>query len=563
MKNQLMPLLGLFVTSAIIGIGESRVHPSQHRGKDGVAQLVNDKAVWDAPAIQARADSNPVSNRFLSDKTEKFAVNGTGIPLVDFDVGESYAGLLPISDNENERDNLFFWFFPASDEKNRKRREITIFLNGGPGCSSLYGLFQENGPFIWRPGTQKPVRNPWSWHHLTDVVWIDQPVTVGFSTGNVTIHNEDELAQQFMGFWKNFVDKFRMQGYKVYIAGESYGGYYGSYISNHFIDANDTEYYNLRGLMLLNGQISNIDIHQQVVAEAFVQQNYNLMSFGDRMMDTIRNVSDRCGYREYLNKYYTYPPAGPQPALGPWAEKSNGAVGYKEGCELWMSIYRESILENPCFNIYNIQDHCPSLPNPIDETNYFQREDVKNAIHVPLEAKWNLCIDTAFVTEDGSNPPSHRELPKVIDKTQNVMLVQGASDFVIPANGILLAVQNMTWGGKMGFQSKPVSPFYVPRWGWGHHRGEYYGGDLAERSGVLGTTHHERGLTVVVLTSAGHGAAYQAGTATFRNLEKLLGRIDSLSEPGPFTLPQLRDIPQLEKPLGKGTYPIPWVVAGH
>jgi len=38
----------------------------------------------------------------------------------------------------------------------------------------------------------------------------------------VTATSEEDVAAQFMGFWKNFVDTFGMQGYKVYIAGESY-----------------------------------------------------------------------------------------------------------------------------------------------------------------------------------------------------------------------------------------------------------------------------------------------------------------------------------------------------
>lgn len=44
-----------------------------------------------------------------------FLVNGTGIPEVDFDVGESYAGLLPNSPAGNS--SLFFWFFPSQNPK--------------------------------------------------------------------------------------------------------------------------------------------------------------------------------------------------------------------------------------------------------------------------------------------------------------------------------------------------------------------------------------------------------------------------------------------------------------
>jgi len=46
---------------------------------------------------------------YLNKNTEKFVVNGTGIPDVDFDIGESYAGLLPISGDEDETRELFFW----------------------------------------------------------------------------------------------------------------------------------------------------------------------------------------------------------------------------------------------------------------------------------------------------------------------------------------------------------------------------------------------------------------------------------------------------------------------
>lgn len=55
-------------------------------------------------------------------------MNGTGIPDVDFDVGESYAGLLPIGD-ANDPNQLYFWFFPSTNPAAEK--EIAIWLTGG------------------------------------------------------------------------------------------------------------------------------------------------------------------------------------------------------------------------------------------------------------------------------------------------------------------------------------------------------------------------------------------------------------------------------------------------
>lgn len=54
------------------------------------------------------------------------------------------------------------------------------------------------------------------------MVWVDQPVTTGYSTGQATAKDEYDVAKQFLGFFKNFVDTFSLHGYKVYVAGESY-----------------------------------------------------------------------------------------------------------------------------------------------------------------------------------------------------------------------------------------------------------------------------------------------------------------------------------------------------
>ncbi|QPG93783.1 hypothetical protein C2857_002409 [Epichloe festucae Fl1] len=568
MRAQLLALLGLFATSAIASRSESQLRLLDHLKKNvNDAHKLHDHAkAKQAPSVAARADSrsgsSPSPHSFLNEKTKRFAVDGKKIPEFNGDAGESYAGQLPISDKKDEKNKHFFWFFPSDNEEYRKKKEITIWLNGGPGCSSLMGLLKENGPFVWPPGTMKPVSNPWSFHRLTNTVWIDQPVSVGFSTGKPTIRNEDELAEQFMGFWKNFMETFSMQGYKVFIVGESYGGYYASYISSHFVNAKDTKYFGLGGLMVVDGASFGNDVQSEVVAAAYVEQNYNLFVFDDTSMENMREAARTCGYEDYLKKYYTYPPSGPQPAVLPWTEKlANGNIRFKSGCgHLWEDIVSQAVVGNPCFNIYNIRDYCPVPFDPLSASPYFDREDVKRAIHAPLDVKWSMCVDTAFVGKgDESEPPSKYELPNVIDKTQNVIYAQGGMDFILPASGVLLGVQNMTWGGKMGFQSRPTDPFYVPCWGLGELNGTFYGSDLPAMSGVAGTTHTERGFTVVVTELAGHEGPEYAPTASLRQLEKLLGRVRSLSDTEPFTLPQLAKIQQFKKPLGKGTYPIPWL----
>lgn len=62
---------------------------------------------------------------------KEFAVDGKNLPDIDFDVGESYAGQLPISDKDDEMSKLFFWFFPTPTKEFMDKKEIVIWLNGG------------------------------------------------------------------------------------------------------------------------------------------------------------------------------------------------------------------------------------------------------------------------------------------------------------------------------------------------------------------------------------------------------------------------------------------------
>lgn len=48
----------------------------------------------------------------------EFMVDGANFPQVPFDIGESYAGLLPNTPHGNS--SLFFWFFPSTNPDAKK-----------------------------------------------------------------------------------------------------------------------------------------------------------------------------------------------------------------------------------------------------------------------------------------------------------------------------------------------------------------------------------------------------------------------------------------------------------
>ncbi|KPM40745.1 Carboxypeptidase cpdS [Neonectria ditissima] len=510
----------------------SHTHPRHYDQK-------RDYAPPEQPKLEKRRHS-----KFLNKATEKFVVNGTGIPDVPFDIGESYAGLLPISESPDEERQLYFWFFPSTNPHDAGD-EVVIWLNGGPGCSSLSGLLTENGPFLWQQGTLAPVPNSYSWTNLTNVIWIEQPVGVGFSQGTPNITNEVELGLEFIGFWRNFIEAFELHNATTYITGESYAGYYVPYIADAFITANDDTYYKLGGVAINDPIIGDGTLQQQAVIFPFIEYWDNLFNLNQSYTNALRWTHEHCNYSTYIEAYGTFPPPkGPFPVLpDPYEDPSGNYT-----CDILDYAYAAALDANPCFNIYHITDTCPFTYSHLGIVNqgdysptgaevYFNRTDVKDAINAP-HVDWYQCTPLNVFGDgkpnsnasDASSAPAQTEVVRrVIEHTNNTIIGVGRLDFLLPPNGTLFALQNTTWNGAQGFQKYPQDKdFYVP------FHPEYNGGRLSE-AGIVGNWGRERGLTYYEVQLAGHELpGYSAGSG-YRVLELLLKRIKNLGTIENFT----------------------------
>lgn len=157
-----------------------------------------------------------------------------------------WAGLLPASDDDGDK-YLFYWLF-APDDGSGKDMDFSdtsipliIWLNGGPACSSMDGLWLENGPFRI---TQDSSTKDWSievdehsWHKSPAfVIYIDQPVGTGisFTTSRTYPKNDVEVNTDFYYFLQKFLslhkDKFldstNTLNRPLYFSGESHAGHY-------------------------------------------------------------------------------------------------------------------------------------------------------------------------------------------------------------------------------------------------------------------------------------------------------------------------------------------------
>ncbi|APA10658.1 hypothetical protein SS1G_12499 [Sclerotinia sclerotiorum 1980 UF-70] len=186
-----------------------------------------------------------------------------------------------------EGQHIFWWFFETRNG-NASEAPLTVWINGGPGASSMIGLFEENGPcYIDVDGNV--VNNPYSWNNVSNMLYIDQPSQVGFSYSIpvngyvdpssgaiVTLPNATcpDYAQDWdcgtysyanesltvnsthagaPGFWKTLqgfmgaFPEYSRNGF--HFATESYGGHYGP-IYNEYIETQNAK--NISGALQIS-----------------------------------------------------------------------------------------------------------------------------------------------------------------------------------------------------------------------------------------------------------------------------------------------------------------------
>lgn len=126
-----------------------------------------------------------------------------------------------------------------------------------PGCSSLSGFLQENGPISYQPGhlQASDSSKTTSWTQQANILYLEQPVGTGFTQGTPYAQNEDDVAAAVSGFLDNFYTTFpELKSKKLWITGESYAGTYIPYISSALYKAGNK--HNLQGVWIIDGVIT-------------------------------------------------------------------------------------------------------------------------------------------------------------------------------------------------------------------------------------------------------------------------------------------------------------------
>jgi len=373
---------------------------------------------------------------------------------------------------------MFYWF--VESQSRPQDDPLLLWTNGGPGCSGSIGFLSENGPFFAAEGGRRLEVNEFSWNKVANMVFIEQPVGVGFSFSEVDVEYGDaQAAADNLRFVLGFFARYPLYNSSAfYLSAESYGGHYLPTLAQAIEESGQVPQF--RGIFLGNpltyekyrsyGQFGTGWGHQLLprpLWEAYVEMDCRetWLSYGDmQSLTSILGtnvtadsnitgvVSAQAEAQERLESFLACWNLTSQmdaimqnfdiyaldfPQCG-----TAQAVGRQERWAL------RSMLLRAAGNESTPPQLRPYEPCEVDYvTEYLNREDVQAAIGVsPSVANWSQCsgrVRAGWPISDvqGDVTPVWKQLA-ALGKLK-IMIYSGDDDAICPTMG----TQEFIWGG--------------------------------------------------------------------------------------------------------------------
>ncbi|KNE72449.1 hypothetical protein AMAG_16493 [Allomyces macrogynus ATCC 38327] len=418
---------------------------------------------------------------------------GIDLPLDEY---ELYAGHLRVDDHNSTE---FFMYF----ERETPSDELVVWLNGGPGASSLFGLFVENGPFSINLTTGELIPNPHGWHRAANLLFLENPAGVGFSTvtnDSHVVRTIHDVSVQFWSFSQSFMRIFqRSRAWRWFLVGESFGGMYVPHIAKHILARNgngDGERVPLEAVAVGNGVFFSPSDMPVNWVDYFAQRDLLVSPTHRGDLFTLR---DACAME--------------------LADPVRFARGDLPNCETLTARFTnqtyvyEATRGTHCLpTFYDVRVTACDGVEPTDPfrdavTEYLNRADVQRAMHAvssaaPVRWDWfdRRVYDNLYWNGD---QPSVQVLPDLVDAGVRVLLYNGDLDIICNHVGMENTLQGMSWGGETGFVGERPRA-YVPR---GDKVGEYW---------------RERGVTYLKVEGAGHMVPFNQPRGSLRMIEDFI-----------------------------------------
>ena len=338
------------------------------------------------PSYTCHYSSNLASNAFVY--TEDALLDQvTDLPgLKDALSYNQFSGYISLPGTQK---NIHYWLVEAEQDANLK--PLVFWTNGGPGCSGLIGFLTEQGPF--RPTADGEIQmNPYAWNKVANMVFLEQPVGVGFSYSNVEDDykiGDDQAAKDNLATILGLIEKFpHFNHSELYITSESYGGHYMPTLANEIINYNDAQECNAEKLNFKGFAVGNpyTDYYSGVGAEMETYWGKQLLPkplwdnyVANGCLNVEQQLNNSVCSTLILNFMRKIGNLNPYALDYPVCLTSQQMTmrNYLSDKHLLLS---SDIVYEPCEDEYS--------------SNYLNRDDVKAALHVHSNIVWEECSRT-------------------------------------------------------------------------------------------------------------------------------------------------------------------------
>ncbi|KAF4577502.1 hypothetical protein EYR40_003042 [Pleurotus pulmonarius] len=386
--------------------------------------------------------------------------------------------------------SIWFWYFAARN--NPDTAPLALWFNGGPGSSSMIGLFQENGPCRITNDSSTVVNNPFSWNTNANLLFIDQPVGVGFSHGDTTVGTSQQAAADVWSFLQIFLKDSRfasLQKRDLAIWTESYGGHYGPTFAAHFLAQNSA---------ISAGTVTGLPL------------NLKVLGVGDGLTDPLNQYP---GYLAYAASNPYHPLVSQSTitrATTAWTQSGGcrdlitqcNAGGTNSVCSRAQSFCNNNILSPLAgnFDVYYVLATDPD-PYPPSFTTWLNSVRTRIGGEVTYTTSSNRVYSNFAATGDWMRN-SRPDLETVINAGVRTLIFDGDADYILNFNGVEAMVdalqtkftslykqqtfQPFAVGGKTTGQFKNAGTFsYLRIYGAGHEVPAYKFGGLPAGQAAL------------------------------------------------------------------------------
>lgn len=375
-----------------------------------------------------------------------------GQPKVSF---RQFSGYITVDARKQRR--LFYYFVEAEFPT----KPLVLWLNGGPGCSSLgAGAFVEHGPF--RTNGETLFRNEYSWNKEANMLYLESPAGVGFSySTNKSFYSNvnDELTARdnlvFLQRW--FLEFPQYANRDFYITGESYAGHYVPQLAQLIIKTNMRQ--NLKGIAMGNPLIE-FTTDMNSVDDFY--WSHGLIS--DSAFNLIKSSCNNSRIMKEALRGFLSPGCARVYSIIS-SELSRSIDMYDVIADVCLSssnVSETSLLRHPAWSrLRYVSSSLTSSPETAlnqqemgsektdvcaedETTKYMNRKDVQQALHAKLVGvtRWNLCNRIVQYRQNLEDPTIHI-VGSLVQAGIRVMVYSGDQDSVIPFIGTRTLVNKL------------------------------------------------------------------------------------------------------------------------